>query len=101
MAFAPRIPQVKLVKLLEESNPHIDLKVESYEKSTRSFLQAVNAYRIRSIEHFSKERAKHTNDKKKIQERIQEIATQANQYKLREIELVQGTCTELASIGVV
>ncbi len=90
MNRVPRVPQINLSTLLTDPNPHIDLKLEPYEKSTRSFLQAVTAYKNRSIALINQQRAHQANEKKKILDRIQEVENQTNQYKLREIELVAG-----------
>ncbi|KAJ7158855.1 chromosome segregation protein Spc25-domain-containing protein [Mycena filopes] len=72
-----RAPQIDLAAVLSDQNPRIDLKVQSYETSTRNFLKAVANYKSRTIANISDKRAAHAADKK-----------QTNQCKMLEIQLV-------------
>ena len=88
MARILRVPQISLSSLLAEQNPHIDLKLDPFDRSTKSFLQAVTAYRNRSIALIQQQRTHQANEKKKILDRIQEIDNHINQFKGQEAELV-------------
>lgn len=86
-----RVPQLDLAAILEEPNPHIDLKTSTYETSTRNFLKALTIYKNRSINTISERRKAQAAEKKKLSDKIQQVEKETNQCKLREIELVAGT----------
>ncbi|KAK7471111.1 kinetochore-associated Ndc80 complex subunit spc25 [Stygiomarasmius scandens] len=83
-----RIPQIDLKSVLEDPNPHIDLKIQAFEESTSSFLKAVSNYKNRSIQQITERRAKGAAEKKKIAEKCQAIEAETNQCKVKEIELM-------------
>ena len=85
-----RIPQIDLQSLLEQQNPHIDLRLEAYDASTREFLKAVSNYKTRAIAAISERRAQQAAEKKKVLEKSQAVEAETNQCKLRELELVAG-----------
>jgi hypothetical protein len=91
VTMAPlRIPQIDLQSLLEQQNPHIDLRLEAYDASTREFLKAVSNYKTRAIAAISERRAQQAAEKKKVLEKCQAVEAETNQCKLRELELVAG-----------
>ncbi|KAJ7773170.1 chromosome segregation protein Spc25-domain-containing protein [Mycena metata] len=83
-----RPPQIDLSAVLADPNPRIDLKVQSYETSTRNFLKAVANYKSRTIANISDKRAAHAADKKRTVERITNVEAETNQCKMLEIQLV-------------
>lgn len=88
MARVPR--QIDLSDILSEQNPHIDLRIEIYENSTRNFLKAISNFKNQFISQISERRAHQANEKKKILERTQAVEAETNACKLREIALVAG-----------
>ncbi|KAJ6498505.1 chromosome segregation protein Spc25-domain-containing protein [Mycena vitilis] len=88
MSHVVRVPQIDLYAVLSEQNPHIDLRVDSYEASTRNFLKAVANYKTRTIATIADKRATHAADKKRTTERIANIEAETNQCKVQEIQLV-------------
>lgn len=85
-----RPPQIDLQVLLEQQNPHIDLQLEAYEKSTRNFLKAVSNYKTRAITVISDRRAQQVAERKKVLEKSKTVEAETNQCKLKELELVTG-----------
>ncbi|KAJ7767966.1 chromosome segregation protein Spc25-domain-containing protein [Mycena maculata] len=83
-----RVPQIDLSAVLAEQNPHIDLRVQSYETSTRNFLKAVASYKTRTMASISDKRAAHAAEKKRTSERIGNVEAETNQCKIQEIQLV-------------
>ncbi|KAF9561426.1 hypothetical protein CPC08DRAFT_664366 [Agrocybe pediades] len=88
MAPSYRVPQIDLAALLSQPNPAIDIRVHTYENSTRNFLKALTSYKNRAIATISERRKHQALEKKKALERIQAVEAETNQCKLREIELV-------------
>ncbi|TFK22051.1 hypothetical protein FA15DRAFT_671939 [Coprinopsis marcescibilis] len=82
------IPQVDLAAVLKQPNPHIDLGTQAYEKLTKDFLKSLAAWKTTAITSISQMRTNQESEKKKIQERTQQVETEINQCKLKEIELV-------------
>ena len=87
MSQIRRLPQIDLAGLLSQPNPHIDLKLDAYEKDTKKFLKAVSTYKNNSIAQISDLRARGAAEKKKLQERVQAVETETNNCKVLEIEL--------------
>jgi kinetochore protein Spc25 len=85
-----RVPQIDLAAILAEQNPQIDLRVQSYETSTRNFLKAVTNYKTRTIATISDKRTNHAAEKKKTTERIAAVEAETNHCKVQEIQLVTG-----------
>ncbi|KAF9480912.1 hypothetical protein BDN70DRAFT_876932 [Pholiota conissans] len=88
MAYTIRIPQIDLPSILTQQQPSIDLRVHTYENSTRNFIKALTSYKNRAITTISERRKHQAGEKKKILERSQAVETETNQCKLREIDLV-------------
>ncbi|KAH9836719.1 chromosome segregation protein Spc25-domain-containing protein [Rhodofomes roseus] len=89
MAKGLRVPKLDLAAVLASQNPQIDLRLESYENSTQSFLRAVSNYTQRAITEITNRKNAHLSDRKKLSERIQQIEAETNQCKIREIELIK------------
>jgi len=92
-----RLPKIDLAAALKQPNSQIDLRIEAYENSTRSFLKAVANYKNRAISSITDRRSSQDNEKKKILERTAAMEVETNQCKLREIELVAGVLQWLPS----
>ncbi|KAJ7608133.1 chromosome segregation protein Spc25-domain-containing protein [Mycena polygramma] len=88
MPHVLRVPQIDLSAVLADQNPQIDLRVQSYETSTRNFLKAVANYKTRTIATIADKRATHAAEKKRTQERIANVEAETNQCKMQEIQLV-------------
>lgn len=88
MALTHRVPQIDLASVLSQSHPSIDLRVQTYENSTRNFLKALTSYKNRAITTISERRKHQAAEKKKVLERIQAAEKETNQCKLKEIDLV-------------
>lgn len=80
--------QINLHALLQQSNPTIDLGVQSYESTTRNFLKAVTNYKNRAMAAIGERRKHQVQEKKKILDRITVVENETAQCKLKEIELV-------------
>ncbi|KAJ7727320.1 chromosome segregation protein Spc25-domain-containing protein [Mycena maculata] len=83
-----RVPQIDLSGVLADQNPHIDLRIQSYETSTRNFLKVVANYKTRTIATISDRRAADASEKKRTLERIGNVEVETNQCKIQEIQLV-------------
>ncbi|KAJ7097575.1 chromosome segregation protein Spc25-domain-containing protein [Mycena epipterygia] len=88
MAHIIRVPQIDLSTVLADQSPHIDLRFESYETSTRNFLKAVANYKTRTVATISDKRAAQATEKKRALERIGNIQAETNHCKTYEIQLV-------------
>ncbi|KAG7092192.1 hypothetical protein E1B28_008560 [Marasmius oreades] len=82
-----RLPQIDLATLLASPNPHVDLKLDVYEKETKGFLKAVSTYKNNSIAQISELRERGAAERKKLQEKAQAIEAETNNCKVLEIEL--------------
>lgn len=91
MTHALRVPQIDLLSVLAAPNPHIDLRLDAYESSTRNFLKAVTDYKNHAITEIARRSNSHAAEKKKLADRVQHIESDTNQCKMREIELVTST----------
>jgi hypothetical protein len=80
--------QINLHALLQQSNPTIDLGVQSYESTTRNFLKAVTNYKNRAMAAIDERRKHQVQEKKKVLDRITVVENETAQCKLKEIELV-------------
>ncbi|KAL0578253.1 kinetochore-associated Ndc80 complex subunit spc25 [Marasmius crinis-equi] len=96
MSQIRRLPQIDLNALLAQPNPHIDLKLDAYERDTKKFLKAVSTYKNNSIAQISDLRARGAAEKKKLQEKAQAIETETNNCKVLEIELNETLAREQA-----
>lgn len=88
MTSTLRLPQIDLKAVLSQEHPSIDLRVHTYENSTRNFLKALTSYKNRAITTISERRKHQALEKKKVLERTQAVEAETNQCKLREVDLV-------------
>ncbi len=85
-----RVPKLDLPAVLAQQSPQIDLRLEAYEASTRNFLKAVSNYTQRAVTEITNRKNNYNAEKKKVAEKTQQIETETNQCKLKEIELIAG-----------
>ncbi|KAG5642570.1 hypothetical protein DXG03_002557 [Asterophora parasitica] len=88
MSHVLRLPQIDLAATLAAPNPAIDLRLQSYETSTRNFLKAVSNYKNRAITTISDRRTAQAAEKKRVIDKTGAIQHEINACKLREIDLV-------------
>ncbi|KDR72538.1 hypothetical protein GALMADRAFT_252669 [Galerina marginata CBS 339.88] len=88
MSHSLRLPQIDLAAILSQQHPSIDLRVQTYDNSTRNFLKALTNYKNRAITTISERRKHQASEKKKVAERIHTVEIETNQCKLKEIDLV-------------
>lgn len=88
MAHTHRLPQIDLSAVLAQEHPSIDLRVHTYENSTRNFLSALTNFKNRAITNISDNQKKQVTERKKILEKTHTVEAQTNQCKLKEIDLV-------------
>ncbi len=86
-----RVPKLDLPSILAQQNPHIDLKLEAYEISTRNFLTAVSGYTQRALAEITHRKNAHVTEKNKIAERTQQVENETNACKVKELELIAST----------
>ncbi|KAI8969794.1 chromosome segregation protein Spc25-domain-containing protein [Trametes punicea] len=88
MAKVLRVPKVDLQAILAQPNPHIDLRLDAYETSTRNFLTAVSNYTQRAVAEITNRKNAYAAEKKRLAEKTQQIEAETNQCKVKEIELI-------------
>ncbi|KAF7297792.1 Glycoside hydrolase [Mycena kentingensis (nom. inval.)] len=86
-AVVPRVPQIDLAAVLAGPNPHIDLRTESFDASSRNFLKAVANYKTRTIAALVDKRAQHTAETKRAGERIASVDAETKECKIQELQL--------------
>jgi|SRR5712675_1865735 len=89
---APRTGQLNLAAILSSSNPMIDLHLPTYEAASHNFSHAIADFTSRAMAEISQRREAHTTETKKLAERAQDMEKETNQCKLKEIELIGGSC---------
>lgn len=89
MAYVPRGFHFDLKATLCDPNPHIPLRIEIYDESAQSFLQAVDNYKNKSIAAITDKRAKDAAEMKRLKEKAQKAEAETNKYKVRELELMK------------
>jgi kinetochore protein Spc25 len=90
--------QPNLAPILSAQLPTIDLHIPAYEASTRNFLQAIADFNSRAISEINQRREAHTTDMNKLAERAQNVEKETNQCKIKEIELIGGSCRALLAL---
>ncbi|GJE92056.1 Spindle Spc25 domain-containing protein [Phanerochaete sordida] len=88
MAHTLRVPKLDLVSILAQQNPQIDLRLDAYESSTRSFLKAVSAYAQNAQAEIMRRKTTHVAEKKRIAEKTQSYENETHACKVRELELI-------------
>lgn len=99
MAHVLRVPKFDLAALLAQQNPHIDLRIEAYETSTRNFLKAVSQYTQVAQAEITRRKNEHLRTRKQIAEEIQKKEKDINQCKVKELELIAGASYLLRFCG--
>ncbi|KAJ7052600.1 chromosome segregation protein Spc25-domain-containing protein [Mycena amicta] len=84
---AVRVPQIDLAAILAEPNPHIDLRTESFDTSSRNFLKAVSNYKTRTIADLVDRRTQNASEKKRAIERIAHVEAETKECKMEELQL--------------
>src|SRR6266851_508031 len=84
--------QLNLAAILSAQAPTIDLHFPAYEASTRNFSQAIADFNSRAIAEINQRREAHTTEMKRLAERAQNMEKETNQCKMKEIELIGGSC---------
>ena len=93
MAHVLRVPKFDLSALLAQQNPSIDLKLESYDSSTRNFLKAVSNYTLKAQTEITARKDAHLYEKKRLTEKILSHENETNACKVKELELIAGALT--------
>ncbi|KAJ7576786.1 chromosome segregation protein Spc25-domain-containing protein [Mycena floridula] len=81
--------RIDLQAILQQSHPHVDLRLQAFETSKSSFLKAVSSYKNRSIATISERRTNQAAEKKRIAEKVKSIEAETNSCNIREIALVE------------
>jgi kinetochore protein Spc25 len=87
-----RPPQIDLAAVLSQPNPQIDLRIGAYDASTRHFLKSVTNFKNRAISVISDRRNTQAGEIKRVAEKISSVQSETNACKVREIDLLKGTC---------
>ncbi|KAJ3485718.1 hypothetical protein NLI96_g4766 [Meripilus lineatus] len=88
MAHVVRVSKLDLATVLSQPNPQIDLRIESYESSTRDFLSAVSNYTQRGVAEITQRKNNFVNNKNKILDKTKQIENETNNCKVKELELM-------------
>lgn len=90
MTAASYRPHIDLAAILATQNPQIDLRLDEYQRSSRSLMNLVANYTKKSavfaVEKFNGYNA----EKSRLAEKIQTAKVEINQWKKAEIELMEG-----------
>ena len=90
MTTASYRPQIDLAAILAAQNPQIDLRLDEYERSTRSFMNLVANYTKKTTALVVEKTETYNAEKTRLVEKIQTTKAEINQCKEAEIELVEG-----------
>lgn len=90
MAHVLRVPKLDLAAILAQQNPHIDLRLEAYETSTRNFLKAVSHYAQNAQAEITRRKTTHISEKNRIAEKLQNYENETSACKVKELELIAG-----------
>lgn len=85
---------LQLSQILAQPHPEIDLRLESYEKSTRQFLDAVANYTAQAVDEITRRRDQHALLLKKEAEKRKAMEQEVVDCKVKEIELMKRTSVE-------
>ena len=106
MTTASYRPQIDLTAILAAQNPQIDLRLDEYERSTRSFMNVVANYTKKTTASVVEKTNVYNAEKTRLAEKIQSTKTEINQCKEAEIELVEGkfpssrsSCVVVLTVG--
>ena len=90
--------QFSLAPILSAQAPTIDLHLFAYDASTRNFFQAFADFNSRAIAEINQRREAHTTETNRLAERAQNMEKETNQCKIKEIELIGGSCRVSACV---
>lgn len=90
MATPSYRPHIDLAAILTAQNPQIDLRLDEYERSRRSFMNLVANYSKKTTTSVIEKKDAYNAEKSRLTEKIQTTKTEINQCKEAEIELVEG-----------
>lgn len=90
MATASYRPHIDLAAVLAAQNPRIDLRLDEYERSARSFMNVVANYTKKTTASVVEKTEVYNTEKARLSEKIQTTKNEINQCKEAEIELVEG-----------
>lgn len=90
MATPSYRPHIDLTAILNAPNPRIDLRLDEYERSTRSFMNLVANYTKRTTASVVEKTNAYNAEKTRLTEKIKTTKAEINQCKEAEIELVEG-----------
>lgn len=80
---------IQLSQILAQPHPEIDLRLESYEKTTREFLDAVSNYTVQAVDEITRRRDQHALLLKKEAEKRKAMDQEIVDCKVKEIELMK------------
>lgn len=83
-------PHIDLAAILAVQNPKIDLRLDEYERSTRSFTNLVANYTKKTTASIIEKTNAYNAEKARLSEKTQATKAEINQCKESEIELVEG-----------
>ncbi|KAF9648531.1 hypothetical protein BDM02DRAFT_2240921 [Thelephora ganbajun] len=89
MTAASYRPRIDLAAILAAQNPQIDLRLDEYERSTRSFMNLVANYTKKTTTGVSGKTDAYNAEKVRLGEKTQTTKAEINQCKEAEIELVE------------
>jgi len=101
MATTSYRPHIDLTAILAAQNPQIDLRLDEYERSTRSFMNLVANYSKKTTASVVERTDAYNTDKTRLVEKIQSTKTEINQCKEAEIELVEGGSSSSRFLAVI
>jgi hypothetical protein len=90
--------QLNLATLLASQHPTIDLHLPAYHASTQNFLQALAEFNSRAVAEINQRREAHATEMNRLAERAQGMEKDTNQCKIKEIELIGGSCRPARSL---
>jgi len=98
MTTASYRPRIDLTAALAAQHPQIDLRLDEYERSTRSFMNVVANYTKKTTTSVVEKTDAYNADKARLAEKLQNTKTEINQCKEAEIELVEGKLPSCGSL---
>jgi len=98
MTTASYRQRIDLAAILAAQNPQIDLRLDEYERSTRSFMNLVANYTKKTTTSVAEKTDAYNTEKTRLTEKTQNAKTEINQCKEAEIELVEGRLPSSGSL---
>jgi kinetochore protein Spc25 len=88
-----RPPQIDLAMLLQQANPQIDLRISTYDLTTRNFIKAVVHFKSKAIALIAERRDAQAAEIKRAVEKSQLVEAETSECKSKEIELLASACS--------